>query len=159
MEEKKVVKYIINGREYELEVDDNELLSTVLRERLGLKSVKVGCESGDCGVCTVILNGNPVKSCMVLARQADGGNILTVEGISENGNLHPVQEAFIEKFATQCGFCTPAMLLVSYALLMKNSRPTEDEIKKALAGVLCRCSGYVSIIEAVKSASQKLGGK
>jgi carbon-monoxide dehydrogenase small subunit len=157
--EKKKVKYNINGKEYEAEVNDNELLSGVLRERLGFKSVKVGCETGDCGVCTVILNGNPVKSCMMLACQANGGDILTVEGLSEDGNLHPVQEAFIEEFATQCGFCTPAMILTGYALLKKKPKPTEDEIKKALAGVLCRCTGYVSIIKAIKSASQKMGGK
>ncbi len=149
----------INGEEYQIAVKSHHTLLSVLREQLGITSPKRGCENGECGACTVILDGKPVNSCMVLAVEADGSTIETTEGLAKDGNLHPLQEAFIEHNAVQCGFCTPGMLMSAKALLDFNPHPTEEDIKVALAGNLCRCTGYYRIIEAVKDAATKMEAK
>ncbi|BDC18145.1 glyceraldehyde dehydrogenase subunit gamma [Acidianus sp. HS-5] len=147
----------INGNDYETEVEPRKLLVHVLRD-LGFTSVHIGCDTSNCGACTVIMNGKSVKSCTILAVEADGSEILTVEGLIKDGKLHPIQEAFWDKHALQCGYCTPGMIMQSYWLLSQNPSPSEDEIKEGLSGNLCRCTGYHNIIEAVKEASQKLKG-
>jgi carbon-monoxide dehydrogenase small subunit len=134
------------------------LLVHFIRETLGLTGAHVGCDTSDCGACAVILNGKAVKSCTVLAVQADGKALLTVEGLANNGKLHPVQEAFLQKHSLQCGFCTPGMLMASYWLLQRKPNPTEEEIQETISGNLCRCIGYVKIVEAVQYAAQKMGG-
>ncbi len=146
----------INGETYELKVKPNLLLLDLLRNDIGLTGTKRGCDTGECGACTVLIEGKPVNSCLVLAVEADGKNILTIEGLTKNGQLHPLQEAFIEEGAVQCGFCTPGMLLSAKALLDTNSNLKEEEIKKAIAGNLCRCTGYAKIIKAVISAAEKM---
>ncbi|MQL55819.1 glyceraldehyde dehydrogenase subunit gamma [Acidianus ambivalens] len=156
-DEKVKIHLKINGKDYETEVEPRKLLVHVLRD-LGFTSVHVGCDTSNCGACTVVMNGKSVKSCTVLAVQADGSEILTVEGLSKDGKLHPIQEAFWDKHALQCGYCTPGMIMQSYWLLSENPSPSEDEIREGLAGNLCRCTGYQNIIEAVKEASQKLKG-
>ncbi|MFP3217618.1 MAG: glyceraldehyde dehydrogenase subunit gamma [Acidianus sp.] len=156
-DEKVKIRLKINGKDYETEVEPRKLLVHVLRD-LGFTSVHVGCDTSNCGACTVVMNGKSVKSCTVLAIQADGREILTVEGLSKDGKLHPIQEAFWDKHALQCGYCTPGMIMQSYWLLSENHSPSEDEIREGLAGNLCRCTGYQNIIEAVKEASQKLKG-
>ncbi|MBW2094333.1 MAG: (2Fe-2S)-binding protein [Deltaproteobacteria bacterium] len=143
----------VNGEEQHLEVKPNRTLVDVLREDLGLTGTKKGCNEGKCGSCTVLMDGLPVSSCMVLAAQADGRAILTIEGLAENGKPHPLQKAFAEKGAVQCGFCTPGMILTSKALLDENPAPGEDEIRSAIAGNLCRCTGYSKIVEAIKSCA------
>ena len=144
----------VNGVQHRLSVAPNELLLNVLRERLELTGTKYGCGIGECGACTVHLNGQPVLACLVLAIAADGGEVLTVEGLQHaDGVLDPLQEAFIEHAAFQCGYCTPGMLMSAKALLDRNPHPTEDEIKEAISGNLCRCTGYVKIVEAIKAAS------
>jgi len=153
----KSIKLKINGEPYELRVPVERLLVDLLREDLGLTGTKVSCGEGDCGACTVLVNGKPVTSCITLAVRVDGCEITTIEGLVEDGKLHPLQDAFVEQGAAQCGFCTPGMILSAKALLDKNPRPSDDEIKHALAGNLCRCTGYASIIRAVHSAAQ--GGK
>lgn len=145
----------VNGATEQLEVPSNMTLLQMLREKLALTGTKNGCEAGECGACTVLLNGEPVNSCMTLAVEADGSEILTVEGLAPEGKLSPLQEAFIEHNAVQCGFCTPGMLVTAHALLQRNPHPNEDEIKEALVGNLCRCTGYVRIIKAVQAASEK----
>ncbi|MFN4133292.1 MAG: (2Fe-2S)-binding protein [Candidatus Hadarchaeales archaeon] len=147
----------INGVKKVLSFEPHERLLDVLRREY--KSVKRGCETGHCGACVVLLDGKPVKSCMMFAAQAMGKEITTVEGLGTVHNPHPIQKAFVEAGAVQCGFCTPAMILCAKALLDENPRPTEDEIRKALDGVLCRCTGYVKIIEAVKIAAERIGGE
>lgn len=147
----------INGEREQLDVPANMTLLQLLRERLALTGTKNGCEAGECGACTVLLDGEPVNSCMMLALEADGHEITTVEGLSQDGKLTPLQEAFIEHNAVQCGFCTPGMLISAHALLQRNPRPTENEIKEALVGNLCRCTGYVRIIRAVQTAAEKGG--
>jgi carbon-monoxide dehydrogenase small subunit len=156
-DEKVKIHLKINGKDYETEVEPRKLLVHVLRD-LGFTSVHVGCDTSNCGACTVVMNGKSVKSCTVLAIQANGSEILTVEGLSKDGKLHPIQEAFWDKHALQCGYCTPGMIMQSYWLLSENPSPSEDEIREGLAGNLCRCTGYQNIIEAVKEASQKLKG-
>ena len=156
-DEKVKIHLKINGKDYETEAEPRKLLVHVLRD-LGFTSVHVGCDTSNCGACTVVMNGKSVKSCTVLAIQADGSEILTVEGLSKDGKLHPIQEAFWDKHALQCGYCTPGMIMQSYWLLSENPSPSEDEIREGLAGNLCRCTGYQNIIEAVKEASQKLKG-
>jgi carbon-monoxide dehydrogenase small subunit len=156
-DEKVKIHIKINGKDYETEVEPRKLLVHVLRD-LGFTSVHVGCDTSNCGACTVVMNGKSVKSCTVLAIKADGSEILTVEGLSKDGKLHPIQEAFWDKHALQCGYCTPGMIMQSYWLLSENPSPSEDEIREGLAGNLCRCTGYQNIIEAVKEASQKLKG-
>ena len=146
----------INGESYQLNVKPNLLLLDLLRYDIGLTGTKRGCDTGECGACTVLLEGRPINSCLMLAVEANEKNILTIEGMAKDGKLHPLQEAFIEKGAVQCGFCTPGMLLSAKALLDENSNPQEEEIKKAIAGNLCRCTGYTKIIKAIISAAEKI---
>ncbi len=153
--EKTKIHLKINGNDYEYETEPRRLLVHVLRE-LGFTGVHVGCDTSNCGACTVIMNGKSVKSCTLLAIEADGAEIYTIEGISKDGKLHPIQEAFWEKHALQCGYCTPGMIMEAYWLLNENPNPTENEIREGISGNLCRCTGYQNIVEAIKSASQKL---
>ena len=151
---KRVINLTVNGVRETAEVPSNMILLTLLRESLGLTGTKNGCAAGECGACTVIMNGEPVNSCLVLAVEADGSEIVTVEGLSSDGRLDPLQETMIEVSGTQCGFCTPGVLISARALLDRRPSPTEDEIKEALRGNLCRCTGYVRIIESVKMAAK-----
>ena len=151
---KQLIKLKVNGTDEEVLVEPWWTLAKVLREELGLKGVKTGCDSGECGACTVLLDGKPVRSCLMLTPQVRGKEILTIEGLSKNGQLHPIQQAFIDYFAVQCGFCTPGMILTAKALLDKNPKPTEEDVKEALSGHLCRCTGYVKIVEAVLAAAE-----
>ena len=148
----------VNGTEHEADVEPRLLLVHFIREDLELTGTHIGCDTTNCGACTVLLDGAPVKSCTVFAVQADGSQVMTVEGLAQNGNLHPIQEGFREEHGLQCGFCTPGMLMTSYALLEGHSDPTEDEIRKAISGNLCRCTGYVNIVKAVQYAAQKKAG-
>jgi aerobic-type carbon monoxide dehydrogenase small subunit (CoxS/CutS family) len=149
----------VNGRDHALFVQSQERLIDVLRDRLGLKGTKEGCSTGDCGICAVLMNGKLVDSCLVLAIQARNKNILTIEGVGTAEKLHPVQRALMKWNASQCGYCIPAMVLAAKVLLDKNPSPSDDEIKRAISGILCRCTGYVKIIEAVKTASQEMQGQ
>ena len=149
------IKLTVNGKICKLTVPVKMTLLDVLREQLGLTGTKRGCEIGECGACTVIMNGKTVNSCLVLAAQADGAEILTIEGLAENDKLHPVQKAFLEHDAVQCGFCTPGMILSAVNLLERNPHPDEYEIRQAIAGNLCRCTGYKQIVEAIKSVAYK----
>ena len=151
---KKMICLTINGKEYELAVVPNMTLADLLREELLLTGTKKGCELGDCGTCTVIMNGKAVNSCLVLAVQASGKEITTVEGLETEKGLHPLQEKFIENGAIQCGFCTSGMLLSAKTLLDKNPKPDELEIRTAISGNLCRCTGYQKIVESIKDASE-----
>jgi len=154
---KKRIALKINNQDYELLVADNETLAQVLRgTQVNLTGTKQGCEIGDCGACTVLMDGKPVNSCLVLAVQASGHEITTIEGLARSGKIHPIQEAFIEAGAVQCGFCTPGMILKAKALLDTNTKPTRQEIRKAFVGNLCRCTGYFKIINAVEKASEML---
>ena len=146
----------VNGDRRDAEVDSRTLLVHFLRETLGLTGTHIGCDTSNCGACAVILDGKAVKSCTILAVQADGKELLTVEGLAKDGILHPVQEGFLKKHGLQCGFCTPGMLMTSYWLLQKNPNPTEAEIQRGISGNLCRCTGYVKIVEAVQYAAQKM---
>jgi len=146
-----VIKTIINKKSYELEIKPNLTLLSLLREELGLTGTKCGCEIGECGACTVLMNGKAVNSCLVLAPQIDGQEILTIEGLSMKDHLHPLQESFLDHDAVHCGFCTPGMLMSAKDLLDHNSDPTEEEIRTALSGNLCRCSGYQQIVDAVQN--------
>jgi carbon-monoxide dehydrogenase small subunit len=148
------IQFEVNGRNVVLEVEPDELLVDVLRNHLGLKGTKAGCRAGECGACSVILNGNVVPSCLIPVMKADGGAITTVEGLEKDGELHPLQKAFIEKGAIQCGFCTPGMLLSAKNLLDRNPHPTTEEIKTAISGVLCRCTGYQKIIHAIHATGE-----
>jgi carbon-monoxide dehydrogenase small subunit len=152
------IRVNVNGAAREADVEARLLLVHFIREDLNLTGTHIGCDTTSCGACTVILNGKPVKSCTVFAVQADGGDLMTVEGLAQNGNLHPIQEGFWEKHGLQCGFCTPGMMLTSYAFLQKNPNPTEDDIRWAISGNLCRCTGYVNIVKAVQYAAEKMGG-
>jgi carbon-monoxide dehydrogenase small subunit len=143
----------VNGEDRMGEAEDRMLLVHFIRDVLGLTGTHVGCDTSSCGACAVILDGRAVKSCTVFAAQADGSQVTTVEGISQNGNLHPLQEAFWEDHALQCGFCTPGMLISAYELLGKNPQPTDNEIAQAISGNLCRCTGYVNIVKAIRDAS------
>jgi len=151
---KKVIRLTINDKDYEVAVDPNQTLVDLLRYDLGLTGTKKGCGMGDCGSCTVIMDGRPVNSCLVLAMQANGRTITTIEGLETHEGLHPVQKAFVEKGAIQCGFCSPGMILSSKNLLDKNPKPTEEEIRTAISGNLCRCTGYQKIVDAVKSVGK-----
>jgi len=147
----------VNGARERLDVPSNMTLLQMLRERLALTGTKNGCEAGECGACTVLVDGEPTNSCLMLAVEADGREILTVEGLTPPGQLSPLQQAFVEHNAVQCGFCTPGMLISAHALLKREPHPTEDEIKQALVGNLCRCTGYVRIIEAIQAVADKGG--
>ena len=149
----------VNGMVVEGDVDCRMTLAEFLREELGLTGTKVGCNRAECGACTVLLNGNPVYSCTMLAVDAVGKEVLTIEGLADEGNLHPLQEAFIEHDALQCGYCTPGMILSAKALLDRNPRPTEDDVRNAIDGNLCRCGSYPNIIEATIAASEKRAQK
>ncbi|MGQ9787961.1 MAG: (2Fe-2S)-binding protein [Candidatus Hadarchaeaceae archaeon] len=156
-EQKKIkVKLNVNGKDYEVEVKPHWTLLQVIRDRLGLTGTKYGCGTGECGACTVIIDGKPMTSCLVLAASAEGRKIVTIEGISSGNKLHPLQEAFIEEGAIQCGYCTPGMILTAKAFLEKNPNPKEEEVRQAIDGNLCRCTGYVKIINAILKASKKL---
>lgn len=146
----------INGERYTRHIEPRTLLIHFLRRSIGLKGPHVGCDTGHCGACSIILDGKSVKSCMVLAVQANNSRILTVEGLAKNGKLSPIQEAFWENHALQCGYCTPGMLMSSYYLLETNPYPTEEEIRKGIEGNLCMCTGYLNIIKAVKAAAEKV---
>ena len=148
------VALTVNGVGHELELEPRELLVYVLRDRLRLTGTNVGCDTSSCGACTVLVDGESVKSCTMLGVQADGTEITTIEGLATDGELHPVQQAFHDHHALQCGYCTPGMLMSATALLRENPSPSEDEIKKALQGNICRCTGYWNIFEAVKAASE-----
>lgn len=152
------VRLNVNGETYDLEISPHRTLLSVIRDEIGLTGTKEGCGTGDCGACTVLLDGKPVNSCLVLAVEAHGREITTIEGVAVNGVLHPVQQAFIDHGAVQCGFCTPGMVLSAVALLNENPNPTSDEVKHAIAGNLCRCTGYVRIVDAVMAAAGMMGG-
>ena len=154
---KKQITLTINGIEHDLLVAVNETLAQVIRgPQVGLTGTKQGCELGDCGACTVLLDGKAVNSCLVLAAQVDGSNVITIEGLSENGKLHPIQQAFIDAGAIQCGYCTPGMVLKTKALLDSNPTPSRQEIREAMVGNLCRCTGYFKIVNAIENASAML---
>jgi carbon-monoxide dehydrogenase small subunit len=161
MAKKEVVKLKINGKDREALAEPRLLLVHFIREGLGLTGTHVGCDTSNCGACTVIVNGKPVKSCTMFAVQADGAEVMTVEGLIKDGALHPLQEGFKEEHGLQCGFCTPGMLMSTYALLQKNATPKEEEIRWGISGNLCRCTGYQNIVKAVQYASKKMaqGGK
>ncbi|HEY7315934.1 MAG TPA: (2Fe-2S)-binding protein [Candidatus Binatia bacterium] len=153
------IKVTVNGVKHEAQVEPRTLLVYFLREQLGLTGTHVGCDTSQCGACTIQLNGRAVKSCTVLAVQANGAEIITIEGLARGGVLHPVQEGFHEKHGLQCGYCTPGMIMTAVSLLDANPNPTEEEIRHALAGNLCRCTGYVNIVESIRWAAEKMGGE
>ena len=150
------VSFMLNGRDIEVEAPGNRALLDLLRDDLGVKSVKKGCENGECGACTVLLDGAPVASCLVLAPQVEGKTVTTIDGLVDDPFMVKLRQAFLEDGAIQCGFCTPGMLISSYALLKGNPKPTADEVKKAIEGNLCRCTGYVAIIKAILHASERI---
>jgi len=152
---KQVIELKVNGEMYEVAVEPNRTLLEVLRENLGLTGAKEGCDVGDCGSCTVLINGKAVHACLMLAMEAQGKDILTIEGLAKEGELHPLQKSFVEHGAIQCGYCTPGMILAAKSLLDKAPQPTEEEVKKAIAGNLCRCTGYTKIIESINAAAGK----
>ena len=151
---KQTIRVTINGRLYEEDVEPRVLLAHFLRENIGLTGTHIGCVIGECGACSLLLDGKVVKSCLHFAVQADGREVTTIEGLAKDGELNPVQEAFVKNYAFQCGYCTPGMVMTSYALLQTNSDPSDAEIRKALAGNLCMCTGYVQIVDAVKDAAR-----
>jgi carbon-monoxide dehydrogenase small subunit len=157
--DKRLVQLRVNGEQYDVVVSPNETLVEVLRERLELTGTKMGCGEGACGTCTVLLDGKPIRSCLTLAVEVQGKEIMTIEGLAKDGQLHPVQEAFIEHGAIQCGFCSPAMILTSKALLDENPHPSEEEVRHAISGVVCRCTGYTKIVEAVMAAADSVQGE
>jgi carbon-monoxide dehydrogenase small subunit len=150
------IRFALNGREVSIETDAETRLLDILREDLHLTGTKEGCGEGECGACTVLLDGLPVNSCLIPAPQVEGRDVLTIEGLAEGNHLHPLQAAFVEHGAVQCGFCTPGFVLSAYALLRSNSSPTDEEILTALEGNLCRCTGYGKIVAAVRSAAERM---
>jgi len=156
--ERQRIKLRVNGEDCELSIPPNRTLLEVLREDLALTGAKEGCQDGTCGSCTVLLDGKPVRSCLILAIEAEDREILTIEGLSKGEELHPIQEAFVNYGAVQCGFCTPGMILTAKALLDSNPDPSEEEIREAISGNLCRCTGYVKIVEAITEAARRLRG-
>ena len=146
----------VNGKEYRRQVQSRLLLVDFIRDELGLTGTHIGCDTGHCGACTVILNGVTVKSCLMLAAQVNNSDIETIEGVATDGKLHPLQEAFLEQQGLQCGYCTPGMILSSLFLLKNNANPSEEEIRRAIDGNLCRCTGYLNIVKAVKTAAAKM---
>jgi carbon-monoxide dehydrogenase small subunit len=157
--ERATVSVKVNGEQHSAEVEARLLLVHFLRETLGLTGTHIGCDTSNCGACTVILNGKAVKSCTILAVQADGGEVETIEGMEQNGQLHPLQEGFWQEHGLQCGFCTPGMIMTSKALLVSNPSPTEAEIRLGISGNLCRCTGYVNIVKAVQYGAAKMRGE
>ena len=155
MDRFRTIKVKVNGVEYEKNVEVRKLLVDFIREDLELTGTHIGCEHGVCGACTVLLNGDSAQSCLLFAVQADGAEILTVEGLAVDGKLHPLQEAFWENHGLQCGYCTPGMLISAVALLKENPRPTDREIRMGISGNICRCTGYVNIVKAIKAAAEK----
>ncbi|HEX9668857.1 MAG TPA: (2Fe-2S)-binding protein [Thermoanaerobaculia bacterium] len=153
---KHAIQVKVNGAEHATEVDSRLLLVHLLREVLGLTGTHIGCDTTHCGACTVLLDGQPVKSCTVLAVQADGREVMTVEGLEQNGQLHPIQEGFWQEHGLQCGYCTPGMMITGYALLQENGSPSEADVRRAISGNLCRCTGYVNIVKSVQYAAAKL---
>ena len=151
--EKQLIQLTVNGEDHDVVATPNQTLVDVLREDLELTGTKVGCDEGACGTCTVLIDGKPVRSCLILAVEAQGKSIETIEGLAVDGELHPVQKAFIEHGGIQCGFCTPAMILTSKAFLEQNPHPTEEEVRRAISGVVCRCTGYAKIVEAIMAAA------
>ena len=151
-----LVKVAVNGEKHEAEVEPRLLLVHLIRENLRLTGTHIGCDTSHCGACTVLLDGRPVKSCTVFAVQAHGREITTVEGLEQDGKLHPLQEGFMAEHGLQCGYCTPGMLMTGVAFLKKNPNPTEEDIRRAISGNLCRCTGYVNIVKAVQHAAAKL---
>jgi len=153
---KELMRFNINGVTYEEEIDHRRTLLEVLRENLGLLGTHKGCDEGQCGACTVLIDGKAVNSCLVLAASAQGKEITTIEGLAQGEVLHPIQQAFVEAGAIQCGFCTPGMIMAANAFLEKNSNPSEEGVKRAISGNLCRCTGYFQIIEAIMKAAEKM---
>lgn len=153
---KRVLSFTLNGDPTEVVVKDNMTLLDLLRDKLGLTGTKKGCEQGECGACTVMLDGKPVNSCCTLAVECEGRTVVTVEGIARDGQLHPIQKQFIDKWAMQCGYCTPGMIMSAKALLDVNPHPTELEIREAIEGNLCRCTGYAKIVEAIQAAAAEM---
>ena len=153
------IRVTVNGAQHEAVVEPRTLLVYFLREHLSLTGAHVGCDTSQCGACTIQLNGRAVKSCTILAVQANGAEITTVEGLAREGVLHPVQEGFREKHGLQCGYCTPGMIMTAVSLLEANPNPTEEEIRHGLEGNLCRCTGYINIVESIRWAAKKMGGK
>jgi carbon-monoxide dehydrogenase small subunit len=147
------VRLTINGKKYSREVEDRTLLVNLIRDELGLTGTHIGCDTSQCGCCTIHLNGRAIKSCTMLAGQAHGADIVTIEGMAKDGKLHPVQQAFTDCHALQCGFCTPGMIMAVAGFLKDNPKPTDEEIYHGLEGNLCRCTGYINIVKAVKQAS------
>jgi aerobic carbon-monoxide dehydrogenase small subunit len=152
------VQLSINGEKHEAEVEPRLLLVHLLRENLRLTGTHIGCDTSHCGACTVLMDGRPVKSCTIFAVQANGRQLMTVEGLEQDGKLHPLQDSFMSQHGLQCGYCTPGMLMTGYAFLQKNPTPTEDDIRAAISGNLCRCTGYVNIVKAVQHAAATLQG-
>jgi aerobic-type carbon monoxide dehydrogenase small subunit (CoxS/CutS family) len=151
------IKLKVNGLAFAFDaVPENKTLLNLIRNDIGLTGTKEGCAGGDCGACTVLLNGKSVNSCLVLAVEADGCDVLTIEGLSRDGNLHPIQQAFVGEGAVQCGYCSPGMIISAYGLLQENPSPTDEDIKRGLAGNLCRCTGYVRIVSAVRKAGEMM---
>ena len=150
------IEFTVNGRKRQFDVDPNRLLLNLLREDLSLTGTKYGCGIGECGSCTVLVDGEPVPSCLTLAVEVDGREVVTIEGIAKGGNLSVVQEAFIEEGAIQCGYCTPGFIIAAEALLKENPNPSEEEIREYLKGNFCRCTGYVNIVKAVQRAAEKM---
>jgi len=155
----KEINLTVNNRPCRLNVPPHRTLLEIIREDLGLTGTKEGCGLGECGACTVLMDGQAINSCLVLAAEADGKEITTVEGLADGDRLHPIQQAFVDHGGLQCGFCTPGMILSAKALLDKNPTPTEEEIKQGIAGNLCRCTGYTKIIESIRAAAENMGGK
>jgi carbon-monoxide dehydrogenase small subunit len=153
---KKNINLKVNGKSYAIQVDSKDMLVDVIRDKVGLTGTKEGCGTGECGACTVLINGEPVNSCLYLAIRAEGKDILTIEGLGNPASLHPLQQAFVENGAVQCGFCAPGMLLSAHALLVKNPNPSELEIRKGISGNICRCSGYVKVIKSIQQAAAVL---
>ena len=151
---KRVIHFTLNGEEIDALAQDNMTKVDFLRKEMHLSGTKRGCEEGECGACTILLDGNAVDSCMMLAVEADGHEVVTIEGLQKDGVLHPIQKEFIDKWALQCGFCTPGMILSAVSLLSENPHPTEHEIRDAIAGNLCRCTGYAKIVEAIDAAAK-----
>lgn len=155
---KQDMTFVVNGDQYSVQVDTRRTLLEVLRETLGLTGTKEMCNKGDCGGCTVIMDGKPILSCLTLAIEAQGKDIVTIEGLADGFKLHPIQQAFVDKGAIQCGYCTPGFVMSAKALLDKNPRPTEEQIKEGIANHICRCTGYVQIVESIQAAAKAMRG-